>query len=76
MQNRFSGVFQYSGGVLLTKGKPLVFEGQHAIRAQVFVCIFSKFLQREKDFDVGHALAVSLFQMFEFLSSLFSCLFL
>lgn len=53
-----------------------MFEGQHTIRAQVFVCMFSKFLQRRKDFDFGHALAVILFQILRFLSSLFFCFFL
>lgn len=53
-----------------------MFEGQHALRAEVFVYVFSKFLQREKDFDVGHALAVSLFQILRFLSCSFSYFFL
>lgn len=50
-------------------------EGQSATRTHVFVCVFSKFLQREKDFEVGHAAAVSLFQILS-LSFSFSYFFL
>lgn len=46
-------MFQLIDGVLLKKrGNSFMFEGQHAIREQAFVCGFSKLLQREEDCDV------------------------
>lgn len=57
-------MFNLSDEVLSTKGEnPFMFEGQRAIREQAFVCGFSKFLQRERDCDVDHVLAVLLLQI-------------
>lgn len=73
-------MFQLSGDVLLKKGgNSFMFEGQHAIREQAFVCGFSKFLQREKDCDVDHVLVVLLLQICGFILpcspiSSFACL--
>lgn len=54
-------MFQLSDDVLLRKGgNSFMFEGQHAIREQGFVCEFSKFLQVERDSDVDHVLVLFL----------------
>lgn len=60
-------MFQFSDDVLLTKGgNSFMFEGQHAIREQAFVCGFSKFLQKEKDCAVDHVLALILLHILWF----------